>query len=422
MPSRSSVFSGYRPETLRNGSGPLIGKLPNGKIFQPPPGTITLPQLFRNHGYTTVSIGKVYHFNDDDPQGWSRRYTDTFTDGMNGWCSGYQLPEHRALIPNYRVKRHGPEASLPRPPMLECTDTPDDVHPDGIIARRAIEELRKFKQSGEPFFLAPGFYRPHLPWTPPKKYWDLYDRAKIQLPADFEGAKDGEFHSLTDWEEVRHFGDAPERGQVSTEKAREMIHGYHASVSFVDAQVEKVLSELHHLELDKNTIVILWGDNGWNLGDHGLWSKHTDLETCTRIALMISVPGMPKHQKSDALVELIDIYPSLCELCGLTPPSYLEGTSFVPLLQAPNRPWKSAAFSCMLDYTTLTIRTDRYRLIQRANGKNELYDHQKDPAEDFNLANDPASQEVLKKLQADLRAGWRSAKPRTPIAHRNNDD
>ena len=175
----------------------------------PPPGIVTLPQLFRKQGYTTVSIGKVYHYNDDDPQGWVRRYTDTFGDGT-GWCSGYQLPGNRELIPHYFVKRYGAGASLPRPPMLECTDTPDDAHPDGIITRRAIEELRKFKASGEPFFLAPGFYRPHLPWTPPKKYWDLYDRAKIELPADFEGSKDGAYHSLSDWEEVRRFGDAPE--------------------------------------------------------------------------------------------------------------------------------------------------------------------------------------------------------------------
>ena len=400
MPSRSSVFSGYRPETLRNRALPLSGNAPQG--------TISLPQLFRNNGYTTVSIGKVYHYNDDDPQGWVRRHTDTFADG-HGWCSGYQLPENRKLIPNYFVKRYGPGASLPRPPMLECTDTPDDAHPDGIIARRAIEELRKFKASGESFFLASGFYRPHLPWTPPKKYWDAYQRAAIDLPADFKGQDDGTFR--TDWEEVRRFGDAPERGQVSEEKAREMIHGYHASVSFADAQVGKVLDELRRLELDKNTIVILWGDNGWNLGDHGLWSKHTDYETCTRIAMMISVPGMPKQQKTEALVELIDIYPSLCELCRLPPPGYLEGTSFVPLLQSPQRPWKTAAFSCLLDYTTLSIRTDRYRLIQRASGKHELYDHQTDPAEDRNLASDPGSQAVLRELQAALRAGWRAAKP-----------
>ena len=194
------------------------------------------------------------------------------------------------------------------------------------------------------------------------------------------------------------------------DKAREMIHAYYASVSFVDAQIGKVLDELRRLELDRNTIVILWSDNGWQLGDHGRWSKPTNYETCARITLMISVPGMPENQQTDALVELIDIYPSLCELCRLTPPGYLEGTSFVPLLRSPDRPWKTAAFTCLIDYTTLSIRTERYRFIQRASGQNELYDCRNDPAEDHNLASDPASQTGAPGGAGGPSArGWRKA-------------
>jgi len=404
MPSRSSVLSGHRPETLRNQAGPLTGKAP--------PGTVSLPQLFRNSGYTTVSIGKVYHYNNDDPDGWVRRYTETFAESgayCHGYCAGYQLQENREKLPNYFRQRKKATASLPRPPMSERTDSPDDAHPDGIIAQKTIEELVKFHSSGEPFFLAAGFYRPHMPWTAPKKYWDLYDRAHIRLPANFSAADDG--LPRYDWDEMRRYGDAPERGPMAVDKAREAIHGYYASVSFVDAQIGRVLNELHRLDLDRNTIIVLWGDNGWNLGDHGRWSKYTNFETSTRIAMMISSPGMPRNEKTDALVELIDIYPSLCELCGLTPPAYLEGTSFVPLLRTPTRPWKTAAFSCLLEYKTVTMRTDRYRLIQHASGQNELYDHWKDPAEDHNLANDPACHDILKRLQAVQRAGWRSAKP-----------
>ena len=186
----------------------------------------------------------------------------------------------------------------------------------------------------------------------------------MALPANFHQPDDG--IPRDNWEEVRRYGDCPVSGPMPEDKAREIIHGYYASVTFVDAQIGKVLDALHRLGLDTNTIVVLWSDNGWHLGDHGRWSKPTNYDSCTRVTLMISAPGMPKNQQTDALVELIDIYPSLCELCGVTPPAYLEGTSFVPLFQVPGRPWKTAAFTCLTDYSTVSIRTDRYRFIQRA--------------------------------------------------------
>lgn len=404
MPSRSSLLSGYRPETLRNKARRLTGNAP--------PGTVTLPQRFRNAGYTTVSVGKVYHYNDDDPDAWVRRHTDTFPESeawCHGYCAGYLLPENRARLPNYFRARRGPTAPLPRPSMSECLDRPDAGCPDGIVAGRAIEELNRFKSSGEPFFLAAGFYRPHLPWTAPKKYWDLYDRAQIRLPANFDFPDDG--IPREDWGEVRRYGDSPETGPVAPDQARQMIHAYYASVSFVDAQIGRVLDALRRLGLDKSTIVILWSDNGWQLGDHGRWSKPTNYEVCARITLMISVPGMPGGQKTDALVELIDIYPTLAELCRLSLPGHLEGTSFAPLLESPGRPWKTAAFTGLIDYTTRSVRTDRWRFIERASGQNELYDCHGDPAEDRNLAADPASQPIVRQLQATLKAGWRAATP-----------
>lgn len=403
MPSRSSLLSGYRPETLRNKAGPLTGNAP--------PGTTSLPRLFRDQGYTTVSVGKVYHHNDDDPEGWVRRHTETFEaedQWCSGYCSGYRSPANRALVKNYlqgmRLKKGEPAS-----PITEVTDTPDDETPDGFIAGRAIEELRGFKETGEAFFLAAGFYRPHMPLTAPKKYWDIYDRASFSLPANFRQADDG--IARGDWSEVRRYGDCPASGPMPEDKAREIIHGYHASITFVDAQIGTLLDEFRRLGLDRNTVVVLWSDNGWHLGDHGRWSKPTNFETATRITLMISAPGMPRGQKTDALVELIDIYPSLCELCRLPPPAYLEGTSFAPLLRSPDLPWKKAAFSCLLDYTTLSIRTDRYRFIQRASGQDELYDCRADPSENHNLASDPASRGALEEMRALLRAGWRAARP-----------
>jgi iduronate 2-sulfatase len=379
-----------------------------------PPQTITLPQLFRNHGYRTVSIGKIYHENDDDPAGWVQRYTDTFGEQelCHGYCSGYQLEENLAVLPNYFRPYRGKTGQLPRPPAAEISDTPDDLHPDGIIARRAIDELRQAKETGQPFFLAAGFYRPHLPWTAPKRYWDLYERAKLPFPANFAPPDDGIVRY--DWGEMRRYGDIPNEGPLSVEKAREMIHGYYASVSFVDAQVGKVLDELKRLGLDRDTIILLWGDHGYNLGEHGLWSKYTNHEISTRVAMMISVPWLPKGGRTDALGELVDMYPTLSDLCRLPAPHYLEGTSFVPLLHQLGRPWKKAAFSSLREKNARTIRTDRHRLILHPSGLLELYDHQTDPGEDQNLAQDAAHQDTVRALRAALEAGWRAAQPDRP--------
>lgn len=403
MPSRSSLLSGYRPETLRNQAGPLTGRAPAG--------TVSLPALFRRQGYTTVSIGKIYHYNNDDPEGWTRRYTDTFAaEGAwsSGYCSGYQLQANRDTVRNYlqgqRMKTGAPASAI-----TEVTDTPDQQTPDGLIARLAVGELRRFRKSGESFFLAAGFYRPHMPLTAPKKYWDLYERAAFALPANFRQPDDG--IPRGDWGEVRRYGDCPLSGPMPEDKAREIIHGYHASISFVDAQIGLVLEELRRLELDRSTVVVLWSDNGWHLGDHGRWSKPTNFESVTRITLLLAAPGMPGGHHTEALVELVDLYPTLCELCRLTPPAYLEGTSFVPLLREPDRPWKKAVFSCLTDYSTVSVRTPAFRFIQRSAGPNELYDLRRDPAEDRNLAQDPDAQAMVAEMQELLRAGWRGAQP-----------
>jgi arylsulfatase A-like enzyme len=398
MPSRASVLSGFRPESIKK-TGRVSGHVPAN--------TVTLPQLFRNHGYTTVSIGKVYHENNDDPNGWVRRHTDTFYENYNGYCSGYQLPANKATVENYLCGKR--KQGLPASNITEITDTPDAKTPDGIIAQRAIEELQKFKKTGEPFFLATGFYRPHLPLTAPKKYWDLYDRQQVSLPANFRQPDDG--IPRYDWDEVRRYGDCPLKGPMPEAKAKEIIHGYYASVTFVDAQIGKVLDELRRLGLDKNTIIVLWSDNGWNLGDHGRFSKFTNHESSTRIAMMLKIPWLPGKPATPALTELVDIYPTLAELCRLPAPGYLEGTSVVPLLTKPQRLWKTGVFSCLYKGKERTIRTDRYRLIEHPGGQLELYDHTTDPAEDHNLAKDPAHAGTLKKLQAALQAGWRAAKP-----------
>ncbi len=399
MPSRVSVLSGYRPESFD-----FSWKFSDERM---PSGTVSMPQFFKGNGYTTISIGKIYHANDDDPEGWTKRYEDSFYEG-HGYCSGYQLKSNKDTVHTYLYKRENELTDdVPRPNSCEIADVPDETYTDGIIAAQSIEALNELKQSDKPFFLAVGFYRPHLPFAAPKKYWDLYKRDEIPLPANPQDVVNGVTRS--EWEELRRYGDIPGSGPVSDDKARELIHGYYASVSFTDAQVGKVIAELERLELDRNTVVVLWGDHGWNLGEHGWWSKHTNYEVSTRAAMMVSVPWMPQGNKTRALVELIDIYPSLCELASIEPPSHLEGASFVPLFEDPSRPWKTAAFS---DFGgARTVRTDRYRLIEHKAGGLELFDHQNDPGENFNIAGDPENAATIADLTAQLNADRSAMKP-----------
>ncbi len=399
MPSRVSVLSGYRPESFGFSDRFSSKALPDE--------TVSLPQLFKDNGYTTVSIGKIYHRNNDNPTGWTRRHEDTFHEGSlcQGYCSGYQLESNRGVLNNYFKRLTA--ANLPRPNSCEMSDTPDEAHPDGMIASRAIEELRKLKNDEKPFFLAAGFYRPHLPFTPPKKYWDLYKRKDIDLPSNPQLVKNG--ITRNGWDELRRYGDIPNKGPVSKEKARELIHGYYASVSFTDAQIGKVWAELKRLGLEEETVIVLWGDHGWNLGEHGWWCKHINVETSTRTAMMISVPWLQKGKSTSALVELVDIYPSLCGLAGIKPPAYLEGTSLVPLIEDPQQSWKKAVFS-EIDGAR-TMRTNRYRLIKHQDKRYELFDHMNDPDEDVNVADNPGYADDFETLKIQLKEGWHAALP-----------
>ena len=281
----------------------------------------------------------------------------------------------------------------------------------------AVVTLRELSRQDQPFFLGVGFYKPHLPFNAPQKYWDLYDSADISLsafPTAPQGVPDV---ALTDWEELRAYASVPKDGNVDETLARKLLHGYQACVSFTDAQVGKVLDELDRLNLRKNTIVILWGDHGWKLGDYGDWCKHTNFEVDARAPLIISAPGMATAgQRTDALVEFVDIYPSLCELAGLPLPEHLQGTSFVPLLEDPNQVWKDVALSqfprqqeAVMGYS---VRTDRYRYTrwqQRDNRQTvgqELYDHQKNVLVTENLAEQPDYISVVQKLDSLLDVRW----------------
>jgi arylsulfatase A-like enzyme len=300
----------------------------------------------------------------------------------------------------------------------EAPEVEDAVLYDGQIAGRGIAALRQLRH--KPFFLALGFIRPHLPFIAPRKYWDMYPPEEVKVADNRHPPKDVPPMARTNWGHPRTYTDFPDRGDPSDELVLELTRGYWACVSYIDAQIGRVLDELEELGLRDNTVVVLWGDHGWHLGENHIWGKATNFELSTRAPLIVSNPrAVAKGQKTDALVEFVDIYPTLCELAGLAPPDHLEGTSFAPLLQQPARPWKTAAFSQYPHppFMGRSIRTDRYRYTRwtpmnkpgEVAGQ-ELYDHRSDPGENVNIAGRPEHDRTVQLLSAQLDAGWREAR------------
>ena len=415
-PSRVAVLTGLRPES----SGVL--NLPT--FFRTKvPDVVTLPQHFKANGYYTQRFGKIYHTghgNGDDALSWSEPDNGLKPSPKQ---ANQQLPKAK---PNPKPKANPAKGKKQydhsNQPPTGAPDVPDSKLEDGKIADAAIASLREHQQ--EPFFLAVGFIKPHLPFIAPKKYWDLYDADAI-APARFQklpvGAPD---YASNNSAELRAYQDIPKQGPISEADAKHLKHGYYASVSYMDAQVGRVLATLDELKLRENTVIVLWGDHGWQLGEHGTWTKHTAWEIATRAPLLISLPSGKSAQKCDALVEFVDMYPTLVEVCKLPPVAGLEGTSLVPLLKDPSRPWKSAAFSVWPKAIPKqgpgmgrAIRTDRYRLVEWKADKHpvaayELYDHTRDPDETINLAGQTEHQATVEALAAQLHAGWKAARPK----------
>ncbi len=378
-PSRTSLLTGLRPDATKVYD--LVTHFRNTV-----PDVVTLPQHFKNNGYYTVGFGKIFHQDFGfDPIGLedSASWTIPVWNPPGNWGRGY-ISE-----PNIAIAKR----SNGRGPAVEMMDVPDTAYQDGQIAARVIEELRKRKN--EPFFIAAGFHKPHLPFTAPKKYWDKYDRDKIVLP-DTNRITNSNRYTLQDFGELRAYNGIPKKGKLSPELSRQLIHGYLACVSYMDAQVEMILEELKRLDLEKNTVVVLLGDHGWKLGEYASWSKHSNMEVDTRAPLIVSSPRTKAKGKSaEGLVEFVDVYPTICEEAGLGLPSHLQGKSLSPFLKKPGSKGKGYALSQHprgKDIMGYSLRTKRYRftLWQRNDGTElavELYDHLKDPGEKMNVAN-----------------------------------
>ena len=343
-PSRASLMTGARPETTG-----LFHNYVSLRELQP--DILTLPQHFIAHSYETVYCGKIFHQGDtDDENSWSRRPVK-WLKGIKRPVGGYALPENNEMKADNLKKmlaKYGESArrGLAAGPAYEKADVPDHAYGDGYETLRAIATMKEMvRNSDKPFFLALGFKKPHLNWTAPAKYWDLYDPADIELSRT--GApKNGAAMGLHASFELRTRAGIPKLGPIEGELAITLMHAYLACVSYVDAQIGRMISALEEGGVRDNTIIIVWGDHGWHLGDMGVWGKATNYEIATRVPLMIWTPDMKtRGQETEALVELVDMYPTLCELAGLPIPDHVEGHSFVPLLDKPHQTWKKAAFS-----------------------------------------------------------------------------
>jgi len=452
-PSRASLMTGARPESTG-----LFHNYVSLRELQP--NILTLPQHLISQGYETAYSGKIFHRGDtDEEKSWSRESVKKI--------KGLKKPVGYAIPENLKIKKDNLKAmqakygqsakqGLSSGPAYESADVPDHTYVDGFNTLCAIETMKEMAAAEKPFFMAMGYKLPHLNWVSPKKYWDLYDRSKIPLAMQSAAPTNGAAMGLHASFELRTRAGIPKFGPIDTELATTLKHAYLASVSYVDAQIGLIIAALEEAGVRDNTVIVLWSDHGWHLGDMGVWGKATNYEIGTRVPMMIWTPDMKaRGQKTDALVELVDIYPTLCELTDSTAPDHLEGKSFVPLLSDPNQEWKDAALSqfpnpALREWAAnplstgmretffgplinqveqqiikqqgdrwdrelfekhlmgYSMRTDRYRLVQWKDYRDktaepifvELYDHQSDPTETVNVAAD--NPDLVAKLSKRL--------------------
>lgn len=469
-PSRASIMTGLRPETIN-----VIDLFQDFRLNRP--ATVTLPQHFWENGYETVYIGKVFHPNEtDDEMSWSRKpVLAKRNPNAPKTMAGYALKENQQIFIDNKInldKEYGKEMIeenwLAKGPSYECADVPDDTYEDGYNTNSAIATLKDLVQKGDkPWFLALGFHKPHLDWIAPKKYWDMYNENEIPIATQVNPPKNGAAMGLSESLEVRVGANMPKTGDFSPELQRTLRHAYFACTSYIDAQIGKLVQELKETGEYNNTIIVLWSDHGFNLGEMGYWGKATNYEIATRVPFIIVAPGVTdkvKGEKSNAIVELVDVYPTLCDLAGLKKPVELEGHSIVPLLKNPSQGCQNAAFSlfptpALREWAArpftppfrqsffgplivkieakikaqmgdkwnrdtfenfvmgYAMRTDRYRMVvwkdrRRPNDQplfTELYDHNLDPDETVNIAMDQT--DVVKKLMVQFNKGWNGKLP-----------
>ena len=397
-PSRSSLMTGMAPDTTK--------VLNNGTHFRKAlPDVVTLPQLFQKAGYYVARAGKIYHYGNpgqigtsglDDAPSWQEVVNPAGVDHLS----------EEPLATRYTPERRNLGDTI----AFHASSAKDDEHTDHLVAETIISMMEKHR--GEPWFLGAGFYKPHCPWIVPTKYFDLYPLSRVQAPPFDES----EMGIAPKW---AYFTD-PSNWNMTVAQRRDAIRAYYASISFLDAQIGRLLDALERLKLAQNTTIVFWADHGYSLGEHGQWMKQTLFEPVARVPLFIAGAGVGARGRGCLrTTEHLDIYPTVAELCGLTPPANLQGRSLVPLLSNPDAPRDAPAVTQVHRVANekavngYSIRTERYRYTawnQSAEG-DELYDYETDPRELRNLAADPDSEPLKRKLSADLDSIVRARQP-----------
>ncbi len=433
-PSRASVMTGANPDNTK------VWDLHTD--FRTSSNLMSMPEYLITQGYETTAVGKIYHKGSSAPghdgKSWSmphqlpKNYDPSYG---NAAFEYYQNPETKKQMEKLKneaiakgIKKGGKLRSYVfkrLKPSTESADVSDTAYQDGLYTQTALQQLNELERSGKPWFLGVGYQKPHLPFVAPKKYWDLYNREDIELAKFQELAKGTPKFAYHSFGELRAFSDIDRNLKIGDKlpeaKQRELIHGYMACISYIDAQIGKLLDELEKRNILDNTIIVLWGDHGWHLGDHTEWCKHSNFEQATRIPFMFAGPGVSKNKKSQHPVNLIDLFPTVFELANVKQSPQTDGKSLVPLLD------NNKSTTVNMDYAYhqykrqkkmgYAIRTERYRYTEwhdnnyrsynTYNNDNiagiELYDYVNDPLETRNLINDDAYKAITKQLKAKLK-------------------
>jgi len=452
-PTRASLMTGLRPDATK------VWDLKT-KMREVVPDILTLPQYLITQGYITSGVGKIYHPSCVDKKfdelSWSIPFIkpkeSDYANGLGEPAKKhYQAPETKAAIlaeaatkeDSDKKEKSGDDESTSGSikPSTECLDLPDNAYEDGVTALLAKKSIINLSSGKQPYFFAVGFHKPHLPFVSPKKYWDLYNRADMPI-APFQAHAENEvFVAYESSGELRNYSDIPAqtshtkaelRAGLSMEKQKELVHGYYAAISYVDAQIGMLLNTLDSLGELNNTIIVLWGDHGWHLGDHDMWGKHTNFEQATREPLIFAAPGL-KPGQTKSLSEHVDVFPTICDLANLNIPDVLQGNSLKPLMKNKNTAVKEFAMSqyprnlskeemAKLGYANrklmgYSLRTERYRYTVWMNNNyrsnepysadrvyaTELYDYENDPLEKVNIAKDNKYIKIISELNEEMK-------------------
>jgi iduronate 2-sulfatase len=447
-PTRASLLTGVRPDKTQVWDLQTLIRDKN-------PDITTLPQHLKANGYNTMAMGKIFDprsvDKEHDAVSWSVPYKNKFKypEGYEDIViEAYQSPEMKAKFKELQAQRDAKKKGdknedFDNPKITrddikvstESADVPDDAYFDGAMTNYAIKQLKEQKGAKQPFFMAVGFHKPHLPFVAPKKYWDMYERSKVSLAKWQKQSIDGPEIAYHNAGEMRGFKDIEKlvgkaKGgkdllNLPEAKQRELIHGYYACISYLDAQVGRLMDALKAEGLDKNTIIVFWGDHGWHLGDHSLWCKHSNFEQAAKAPLMFTVPNMTKGNVYTQPTEFVDIFPTLCDLAGISIPNYLDGKSLVPAMKDNKAKIKDYAISQYprtggkgegKNVMGYSLRTERYRYTEWVGSgyttaqpfnqnllvAKEMYDLVNDPDETTNIAEKKEMKDVVKDLSGKL--------------------